>query len=113
MIKISLDESYAYDLLSICQVKINKKVNNCQKNYDIIYLDIKNQIGDLHLEILNSNEYLNLLEANSKTFDAVEKARYSSISAKEVDDLNMLRYKYKIELQNKFFPESIILEQKS
>ena len=47
-----------------------------------------------------------------ETFDAVEKARYGSISAKEVDELNMKRYYSKVALQKKFF-SSEILEQKT
>lgn len=113
MIKISLDESYAYDLLAICEVKIKKKIKNAQQNYSIIYNDIKNQIGNLHLDILNSKEYLNLFKANLETFDAVEKARYGNISAKEVDSLNMKRFECKKKLQIKFFPNSILLENKS
>ena len=55
------------------------------------------------LTIISSDEYSNLLEANKITFDAVEKARYGDITAKEVDDANLLRHKRKTELQSKFF----------
>jgi hypothetical protein len=44
-----------------------------------------------------------MIEANQITFDAVEKARYGEITAKEVDQANMLRYQKKCELQKKFF----------
>jgi hypothetical protein len=115
MLNIKVDEGYAFDFLSILHVK-HLKFNNSfsSKCYFDCLNFIEVQIGkELNNLILYSKEYLNLIDANLKTFEAVEKARYSSITAKEVDDLNMLRYKYKIELQKKFFPESIILEQKS
>ena len=113
MVKISLDEGYAYDLLAICEVKILKNIENANINYDLIFNELQNQIGQKHSEILLSQEYKNLLKANYETFDAVEEARYGAISAKEVDSLNMLRFFRKKDLQLKFFPESTILEQKS
>jgi hypothetical protein len=57
------------------------------------------------------------LEANNirqgADWDAVEKARYGNITAKEVDDLNMKRFYCKKNLQKKFFPNLEYLEQKS
>ena len=53
-----------------------------------------------------------MIEANQITFNAVEKARYESITAKEVDEANMLRYKRKLELQKKFF-DNIVTETKT
>ena len=94
MVNILVDEGYAYDVLSICQIKLVKKIANSEKNFHLINETLENQLKELHAKIISSNGY-------------------SSITAKEVDDLNMLRYKYKTELQKKFFPESIILEQKS
>jgi len=58
-------------------------------------------------EIIHSKEYQHMIQANQITFDAVEKARYGSITAKEVDDANMLRYNKKCELQKKFFNSKI------
>jgi len=114
MININVDEGYAYDFLAILNVKKNKALNNSQEAFDVCDEHIKKQVGkELHLLILNSNEYKSLLKANEETFDAVEKARYGSISAKEVDNLNMKRYHCKILLQNKFFPKTKILETKT
>lgn len=108
MLSILVDEGYAYDYLSILLVKNDKKY------YDIVSSNIEKEIGkDLHEKILNSKEFGDLYKANIKTFNAVEKARYSDISAKEVDDCNINRYKCKISLQNKFFPNNKILEIKT
>lgn len=115
MITILVDEGYAYDYLSILTVK-NKKINtektlaaknSCNEH-------ILDQVGEQkHLEILYSEEFEDLFNVNSETFDAVEKARYGQITAKEVDDLNMKRYNCKVALQNKFFTEKNILEFKT
>jgi hypothetical protein len=115
MIKLLVDEGYAYDFLSILHVK--KLFFNNEKSkllYNECSQFIENQIGQLlHQNILNSDEFKNLIDANAKTFEAVEKARYGKISAKKVDDLNMLRFKFKSELQNKFFPFNVFSESKS
>lgn len=115
MLILQVDEGYAYDYLAILHVK-NLKINTTYSNQNYINClnFLKSQIDqDKHNLIINSKEYLNLIDANHKTFEAVDMARYGNISAKEVDDLNMLRYKYKVELQNKFFPSSKTIEEKS
>ena len=113
MILLPVDEGYAYDVLAICKVKCIKKLSNSEKNYSITNEEIKKQVGGLHEDILNSNEYMDLINANIKTFDAVEMARYGTISAKEVDDLNMERFFCKKKLQKKFFPNLEYTEIKS
>lgn len=115
MIAILVDEGYAYDYLSILYVKNdlikNPKTKDAQKACEEY---ISNQVGeDKHAKIISSNEFKNMYEVNLKTFNAVEKARYGKISAKEVDNLNMDRYKMKILLQNKFFPGIEVSESKS
>lgn len=113
MISIPVDEGYAYDMLAISQVKCIKKLENSEKNFLTLFESLKNQVNNLHDEILNSIEYLNLLNANLETFEAVEKARYGTISAKEVDNLNMKRFSCKKKLQEKFFPNLKYNESKS
>jgi hypothetical protein len=105
MINLKVDEAYAFDYLSILYIKKNNS-KECYNTWFDCYNSLSNQIPNF-FEIVNSIEYNNLLEANLITFDAVEKARYGDISAKEVDDANMLRYKRKIELQNKFFTSKV------
>lgn len=113
MITIQVDEGYAYDFLAILDVKRQKNISNSEKNFKISYDHIESQIGkEIHSAIYNSDEYLKLVTVNKETFDAVEKARYGSISAKEVDELNMKRYYSKVALQKRFF-SSEVLEQKT
>lgn len=115
MISIPVDEAYAYDYLAILAVKTRKfKTKASIAAFDQCYDSIVGQVGqELHASIMKSDEYFNLFYTNQETFDAVEKARYGQISAKEVDDLNMKRYSAKIALQNKFFPQQRVSEQKS
>jgi hypothetical protein len=115
MITILVDEGYAYDYLAILTVK-NKKINNekTAKARNECHKFLINQVGeDKHLDILKSKAFTDLFDVNSETFDAVEKARYGEISAKEVDDLNMKRYHHKVALQNQFFPHIETTEFKS
>jgi hypothetical protein len=112
MINLIVDEAYAFDYLSILEIKKNLNISNAE-NWRNCFISIQNQIGiDLMNLIINSQEYKKMIQANQITFDAVEKARYGSITAKEVDEANMLRHKRKIELQAKFFKKSL-LEQKT
>lgn len=115
MISILVDEGYAYDYLAILSVKLEKiATQKSRELYNSCYDFLMNQVGKYkHSQIIFSKEFDDLVKANSETFNAVEKARYGQISAKEVDDLNMKRYNLKIALQNKFFPNLGISEMKS
>tara|TARA_B110000444_G_scaffold195694_1_gene186238 strand:- start:457 stop:801 length:345 start_codon:yes stop_codon:yes gene_type:complete len=105
MIKISVDEGYAFDYLSILEIKSRKiKQNKTLSSFKECKKLINSQLsGELFSKIYNSNEYSACLKANQETFNAVERARYGKISSKEVDDLNMKRYAAKSNLQKKFF----------
>lgn len=112
MINLPVDECYAFDYLAILYVKNKLKEN--LNNISICETAIRNQIGNrLWFQILNSIEFKELIQINQKVFDAVEKARYGNISAKEVDSYNMQRFIQKIALQNKFFPNTTQVECKT
>ena len=108
MINLQVDEAYAFDYLSILHVK--KSINSdVEPSWKDCFLHIRNQISITKMEkIINSEEYQRMIEANQITFDAVEKARYGTVSAKEVDEANMLRFKRKLELQKKFFNNNLV-----
>lgn len=113
MTTLIVDEGYAYDYLAILQVKLNKGVAD-SKAFVQCFDHVAEQVGwDLHMQIWGSPELAAMIEANAKTFDCVDRARYGEISAKEVDEANMERYRCKVNLQKKFFPSSNITEQKS
>lgn len=116
MLDLKVDEGYAFDYLSILYIK-NKKINSEKTHilYRECYINLEQQINDNKLwnKIISSEEYIKLIDLNFKTFDAVEQARYGTITAKEVDNLNMERFYAKKQLQDKFFPQSEQLEVKS
>ena len=115
MIKVSLDEAYVFDLLSIYQVKSIKsdldKKGKILVGFSNLSQEIITQIGyDKYISIIDSEEYLELVKLNDEIFDLVDRANESLI-AKETADKNIERYHTKIRLQNKFF-ESEIIETK-
>lgn len=115
MINLSVDECYAFDYLAILKVK-NQKYPSTEAEFAIVdcCFNLFQQIGMSKVHrVLDSQEFEDLEEANRKTFDAVELARYGEITAKEVDDCNMERYNAKVALQKRFFPESKQVETKS
>jgi len=115
MITILVDEAYAFDYLSILQVKQNKypsKKNKQNLENCIEYIATQINCDDMNI-IINSNEYKNLVEINTKTFDLIDDLREGQdISAKTIDDTNMERYYKKKAFQEKFFLNSLLTEEK-
>jgi len=105
MISLIVDESYAYDYLSILSIKDDKKkCFQSAENFKVCYDNIEMQVGtQLHLKILDSNEYSDLRSVNFETFDAVDKAKTDQVNASFIDSLNYKRFLCKRSLQNKFF----------
>lgn len=118
-IPIHLDASLVFDMLSILQVKKNQfaaannveKYNQASFNYLQLYKDIQQVLDNKTIiDILNSPEYNRLFVANKMVFEIVgitENNPETKVSAYEIAQLNLLRYKYKQELQKKFFETDI------
>lgn len=113
---LRVDFGYAFDYLSILKVKMLKNptpqnINNFKNcsNY------LQEQINDdkLWFIIITSSEFDNLTMANMETFEAVEQARYGTISAKIVDNCNMNRFYCKKTIQEKFLPDINVTETKT
>ncbi len=112
MLKISLDESFVFDLLSILDVKMGKASG---KNYTKVELsfekmssEIIQQIGKIkYEEIISSCEYESLFHANGIVFDLVDKAKQDNGIGKEMDNANYMRYLRKTDLQKKFFDDEV------
>lgn len=107
MIKISVDEAYAFDFFSILQVKktYNIDVNNL---LDFYTKEISDQLGcETFKLICESEEYSRLLKFNKMTFDAVDKAKTDEVSASYVDKCNYFRSEAKKDLQMKFFSSNL------
>ena len=103
MIKINVDEGYAFDFLSILKVKrnanqdINEPYNDCRNNL-ICQLGYK-----VFREIEDSIEYQKLVETNQLIFETIDKLKKEKVSAAYVDSLNYKRFIQKQEIQKKFF----------
>ena len=109
MIKISLDEAYVFDLLSILDLKRAKSVGkeDNQKhieNYNTLHDEISEQISDIKmLEIIKSEEYKDLVDINSKVFDLVDLGKDQEGLAKTTAMANYDIFILKNKLQKKFF----------
>jgi hypothetical protein len=111
MLKISLDEAYVFDLLSINHVKImnssGDKKTKLIESYKLLSSEIINQIGqNLYDEILESDEYKNLISSNENVFNLVDRSNETELS-KMTADANFDRYIKKNALQNKFFKNNL------
>jgi hypothetical protein len=105
MISINVEEAFAFDLLSIYEIKkdkFNTTINNL--NYLNFYENLKNILGENLLKIiLKSTEYKELYVANLKTFELVDKVKQNPCLGGEVDKSNYCRFICKKNLQIKFF----------
>jgi hypothetical protein len=107
MINLEVDEAYAFDYLSILHLKKDKNKEYLD-NWVKCYGFIENQLGKkLMKNIIYSKEYKDLIVKNKKTFDGVEKSKLDQISSKKLFNINIARYKAKLELQKKFFKNSL------
>jgi len=95
MINLLVDEAYAFDYLAILKVKKSD-------HYDKIFSHLSEQLENID-NIVSSQEFQKMIEANQRVFDGVERARYGTISAKELDAVNLERYYAKQIFQKKFF----------
>jgi hypothetical protein len=107
MIKITVDEAYAFDYYSILELK-NQNGSQVDHIINVIKSDLTEQIGlEKFNLIIESEEYSRLYDSNKKTFEAVDKAKTDEVLASYVDECNYLRMTHKRELQNKFFSSSL------
>ena len=111
MINLPVDEAYAFDYLTILKIKsdVNPQNPALSDAYEGCLSALRAQLGASVEEILASPEYHQLLQSNRLTFDAVDRARNGdSITAKEVDDCNMERFRCKMALQQRFFKGDLV-----
>lgn len=110
MIHIEVDEAYAFDFLSILEIK-KKNSEKDINNFTRISNSISDQIGkELFDIILNSSYYKKLVCTNKMIYDTIDLIRSNSIGldAKVIDDANTERYKLKKQLQFEFFNSNLI-----
>ncbi len=110
MIKIFLDESVVFDMLSILVIK--SQIGGCSKNYFKFLADIKDEIGLEKLySVTNSPEFENLRAINKKIFNLVSLAKDDKCLASDVDKANYERYLCKKVLQEKHFDNQLTEEK--
>lgn len=106
MILLPVDESYFFDYLSILQIKDS----HC---LDVYFTYLDTQITkDKTNHILSSDEYKNLKNINQELFNLIDECKIKFVSSIETDKLNYKRWEAKKALQEKFFSNSPITEQK-
>jgi len=106
MIKISVDESAAFDALSILYVKNDiSPRDGLKKQIEILLSDIQESIGfDRMSDIICSDEYNILEKSNKEIFLLIDRLRSGEkMDAKIIDDANTERFKAKKVLQEKFW----------
>ena len=117
MIKISVDESFGYDLRTIAQIKFQKSGSEAaRKNLRRTSEELVAQI-DLatHEGILASQEYADLKQANLdlfEIFDEMKRPDKTECFDLKADRLNYLRHECKVALQKRFFPQNPTTEIK-
>jgi hypothetical protein len=111
---IPVSPAYAYDYLSILKVKLD--LTNDQKvslNYLETYDHLMKEVGPkLHIDILYSKEYFDLIAVNTYLYHSVDSAKKDLVKASDVDKLVYDRFLAKQALQKKFFPDLEYKEQK-
>jgi hypothetical protein len=118
MIKIGVDEGYAYDMLAIQQVKYEKSPSpKSEEAMAQLGRDILQATSvEHHLEIVWSKEHQDLIETNQKLFELIDELNKHPADCScygcQVNRLNYIRFLCKRALQAKFFPENAPTEQK-
>ena len=112
MIKISLDEAYVFDMLSVLDVKLKKlsdeKLEVTKYKYNLLKQEILSQINEeKFFQIISSLEYQNMIEANQYVFDLVDLSKNDDGLAKITDNANFERHIAKMALQKRFFDSDL------
>ena len=107
MITLLVDEAYAFDYLSILEVK-KQKSSISNDAWAKCYVYLQNQFdNEKWLHMMHSKEYENMIKANELTFDAVDKAKNNEVTAQHVDYCNYQRHSAKQNFQKKFFTSDL------
>lgn len=111
---LPVDAAYFFDFISILSIKYDRFGDKKVLNDYIECADVmKGVIGEQKFnEITKSKEYQELYEANNILFDMVDLAKDDKVKASDVDSWVLIRWKKKVALQSKFFPEVPFGEKK-
>ena len=114
MINLKVSEAYAFDYLAILQIKCEMDPSTNFEAYSKCVTNLIDELKDNKkwTQIMDSIEYRNLYEINFQTFQAVDDAKEDGVKASYVDRCNYKRFLAKKALQEKFFPEEKLSENK-
>ena len=110
MMKIEVDEAYAFDMLAIMELKAEYSPTDMNKIIKEEFLKtIRKQLGnELTSDIRASYEYSQLLDANRKAYLLVDRIfADEEFSAHLVHNANMERYQWKRKIQHNFFGQDL------
>ena len=103
MMYLIVDEAYAFDYLSILDVKVDEiGTSECSEAFLRCYQTMKYQMSDIE-SVMRSKEYSDLKEANRMVFMLIDKAKRDEVKASEIDRGNYERCKKRKALQDRFF----------
>ena len=108
MLKISVDEAYVFDMLSVFDVKLKnldgEKLLKTVEKYSDMREEVIDQIGkDRYDQIVSSSEYQKMVYANQRVFELIDESKNDTGLAKITDDANYERHVAKMALQKRFF----------
>jgi len=109
MINLLVDEAYAFDFISVLDIKKTNSSKN-KENFDITCEYVRTQVGhELFDNIINSDLYDEMVNANKVIYDLIDdiRVRYIKMDAKIVDDANNQRFFLKRKLQEQFFNDKL------
>lgn len=107
MINLLVDEAYAFDYLSILDIKRKKKSDHYD-SWINCFKYLKEQFDEEKwLSMIYSEEYKNMIKANELTFAAVDKAKNNEVTAQYVDHCNYQRHTAKQNFQKRFFNSNL------
>ncbi len=119
LVKVSVDEGYGYDMLSIMAVKrVKVQSRDSDLNFDRLSRELERQVGmEMHGRVLDSHEYKQLLAVNTTIFDHIDEIKLPGrvplpADGIKTDELNHQRYQLKKAIQSRFFPAAKLSEQK-
>ena len=97
MLKISLDEAYVFDMLSVFDVKIKKLTGEkllvtLDKHSNMVEEVIEQITSEKYNEIISSSEYKKMILANERVFELIDESKTDTGLAKITDDANFDRH---------------------
>jgi hypothetical protein len=112
MIPLLVDEAYAFDYLSILQIKVYKNPSGAAYRTALNCAhQIASEVSNFS-KVVESAEYGELALANLWIFELMDRAKENKATSKDLDIGNVIRYRAKQKLQKRWFPNYKLVERK-